>query len=131
MKNRRILVVYDRDVPSEPYGENLAELDCEIHFALDESNALKLVQELNPHLLILDAEFIEHDNFIFCERLNSNPPKFIRPATIAVTNRNELIDVEFALAAGIDDFLSKPFSPKELLKRIENLLLLSDLRRRF
>ena len=131
MEIRRILILHDRDGVKEPYREHLSKLGCKIHLAQQMSDAYRLLKDVDPHVLILDSDSIERDNFNFCQRLNSNPPKFIRPATIIVTERNEIADVEQAVECGTDDFLNKPINPNEFLKRVENLLVLGDLRRRF
>ncbi|MDA7493068.1 response regulator, partial [bacterium] len=61
--------------------------------------------------------------FEVCEKLKGNP-ETSRVMILMVTALNELGDIERAVTAGTDDFLSKPVNQVELLKRVENMLKL-------
>jgi CheY-like chemotaxis protein len=84
---------------------------------------LEKVKSFKPDLILLDVMMPKLSGFEVCEQLKSNPQT--RDVMILmVTALNELGDIERAVEAGTDDFLSKPVNKLELLKRVENMLKL-------
>ena len=76
-----------------------------------------------PDLILLDVMMPKLSGFEVCEQLKADPAT--RGIMILmVTALNELGDIERAVEAGTDDFLSKPVNKLELLKRVENMLKL-------
>jgi CheY-like chemotaxis protein len=122
----RILIADDNQANCELLDAYLSELDCEIDFAIDGQDTLDKVASFNPDLILLDVMMPKLNGFEVCEQIKSAPAT----ATIMVlmvTALNERGDIERAVKAGTDDFLSKPVNQVELLKRVENMLKLKDI----
>jgi DNA-binding response OmpR family regulator len=85
--------------------------------AFSANEALKIVETTTPDLFIIDAVLPESDGLTLCRRLRGNPQTKEVPI-IFVTGRNSPYSVADALAAGGDDYLRKPFAPRELTARI-------------
>ncbi|MHB8901486.1 MAG: response regulator [Thermoguttaceae bacterium] len=97
--------------------------ECEIAVAVDGRDTLDKVASFKPDLILLDIMMPKLSGFEVCEQVKANPAtKNIM--VLMVTALNELGDIERAVAAGCDDFLSKPVNKLELTKRVENMLKL-------
>ncbi len=119
----RILIADDNATNVELLEAYLAELDCEIEVAVDGRDTLAKVQQFQPDLILLDIMMPKLSGFEVCQQIKQDPnTKNIM--VLMVTALNELGDIERAVAAGTDDFLSKPVNKVELLKRVENMLRL-------
>lgn len=119
----RILIADDNPTNVELVEVYLAELDCVVDVALDGHDTLRKVEQFQPDLILLDVMMPKLSGFEVCQQLKSNP-RTRGIMILMVTALNELGDIERAVAAGTDDFLSKPVSKLELLKRVENMLKL-------
>jgi two-component system alkaline phosphatase synthesis response regulator PhoP len=119
MTSELILVVDD-----EPNIVQLARLYLEregfrIEAVGDGPGALKAVEELRPALVVLDVMLPGLDGFEVCRHLRaSNNPVPI----VMVTARDEDIDKIVGLELGADDYLTKPFNPRELVARVKAIL---------
>jgi CheY-like chemotaxis protein len=91
--------------------------------AVDGKDTLAKVAEFRPHLILLDIMMPKLSGFEVCRHLKSDPATS-GIMILMVTALNELGDIERAVQAGTDDFLSKPVNKTELLKRVENMLKL-------
>jgi len=119
----RVLIADDNEPNRELLEVYLAELDCEIATAVDGRDTLDKVASFQPHVILLDVMMPKLSGFEVCERLKSAPAT--SPIMILmVTALGELGDIERAVDAGTDDFLSKPVNKVELVKRVENMLKL-------
>jgi two-component system alkaline phosphatase synthesis response regulator PhoP len=119
----RILIADDNGPNVELLEAYLSGLDCEIGIAVDGRDTLAKVASFQPDLILLDVMMPKLSGFEVCEKLKADPAT--RGIMILmVTALNELGDIERAVEAGTDDFLSKPVNKLELLKRVENMLKL-------
>ena len=119
----RVLIADDNEPNRELLEVYLAELDCEIATAVDGRDTLDKVVSFKPHVILLDVMMPKLSGFEVCERLKSDAAT--SPIMILmVTALGELGDIERAVEAGTDDFLSKPVNKVELVKRVENMLKL-------
>jgi two-component system alkaline phosphatase synthesis response regulator PhoP len=119
----RVLIADDNEPNRELLEVYLAELDCEVATAVDGRDTLDKVASFQPHVILLDVMMPKLSGFEVCERLKSDPAT--SPIMILmVTALGELGDIERAVNAGTDDFLSKPVNKVELVKRVENMLKL-------
>ena len=119
----RVLIADDNEPNRELLEVYLAELDCEIATAVDGRDTLDKVVSFQPHVILLDVMMPKLSGFEVCERLKSDAAT--SPIMILmVTALGELGDIERAVEAGTDDFLSKPVNKIELVKRVENMLKL-------
>jgi CheY-like chemotaxis protein len=119
----RILIADDNDANRELLEAYLVNVDCEIETSIDGEDTLQKVDSFNPDLVLLDVMMPKLSGFEVCKQLKDDPVKK-RVMVLMVTALNELGDIERAVAAGTDDFLSKPVNKVELLKRVENMLKL-------
>ena len=121
----RVLIADDNAANCELLEAYLAQLDCEIEFATDGQDTLDKVESFGPDLILLDVMMPRLSGFEVCKILKDDPEKR-RIMILMVTALNEIGDIERAVKAGTDDFLSKPVNQIELLKRVENMLKLKD-----
>jgi two-component system alkaline phosphatase synthesis response regulator PhoP len=86
--------------------------------ALDGADALTKIQTLNPALLVLDLMLPEVDGWEVCRRVRAHSDIPI----IMLTARSEDVDKIVGLELGADDYLTKPFNPRELVARVKAIL---------
>ena len=122
----RILIADDNLPNSELLEAYLSDLDCEIAMAADGLETLNQVKAFQPDLILLDVMMPKLSGFEVCRKLKDDPATR-RIMILMVTALNELGDIERAVQAGTDDFLSKPVNKLELVKRVENMLKLKDI----
>ncbi|KAA1261863.1 Response regulator PleD [Rubripirellula obstinata] len=121
----RILIADDNEANRELLEAYLAGMDCETEIAVDGQDTLDKVESFKPDLVLLDVMMPKLSGFEVCEKLKGDAATS-RVMVLMVTALSELGDIERAVAAGTDDFLSKPVNKVELLKRVENMLNLKD-----
>jgi two-component system alkaline phosphatase synthesis response regulator PhoP len=122
-KKSRILIADDNPTNVELLEVYLSEADAEIAIAVDGRDTLDKVASFKPDLILLDIMMPKLSGFEVCKKLKSDAAtKNIM--ILMVTALNELGDIERAVNAGTDDFLSKPVNKVELIKRVENMLRL-------
>jgi len=125
--NNKILIADDNQANVELLEAYLSGLDCEIAIAVDGQDTLDKVASFQPDLVLLDIMMPKLSGFEVCKQIKENP-QTAHILVIMVTALNELGDIERAVAAKTNDFLSKPVNQIALLKRVENLLQLKNLR---
>jgi len=119
----RILIADDNATNVELLEVYLGKIDCEMAVAVDGRDTLDKVAAFKPDLILLDIMMPKLSGFEVCKQLKSDPAtKGIM--ILMVTALNELGDIERAVNAGTDDFLSKPVNKLELIKRVEIMLRL-------
>jgi len=117
----RILIADDNQQVVELLEANLDELGAEIKSAADGEATLKMVQEWKPDLLLLDIMMPRMSGFEVCKRLRNNAASKNMPI-LMVTALDQPVDIERAVEAGTDDFLTKPINKTELLLRVRALI---------
>jgi CheY-like chemotaxis protein len=117
----RILIADDNEANVELLEAYLGELDVETAIAVDGQDTLDQVASFHPDLILLDIMMPKLSGFEVCERLKGDKSTS-GIMILMVTALNELGDIERAVAAGTDDFLSKPVNKLELKIRIQNML---------
>ncbi len=123
MPKSKILIADDNLTNVELLEAYLDGLDCETAVATDGRETLAKVAEFQPDLILLDIMMPKLSGFEVCKALKQDPATR-QIMILMVTALNEPGDIERAVAAGCDDFLSKPINKLELVKRVENLLKL-------
>jgi len=119
----KILIADDNIANVELLDAYLSGYDYAIETAADGAETLEKVASFAPDLILLDIMMPKLSGFEVCEKLKGNPQtKGIM--ILMVTALSELGDIERAVRAGCDDYLSKPVNKFELLKRVENMLKL-------
>ncbi len=117
----RILIADDNEANVELLEAYLGGLEVETAIAVDGQDTLDKVESFQPDLILLDIMMPKLSGFEVCERLKGDPATSTI-MILMVTALNELGDIERAVAAGTDDFLSKPVNKIELNIRIQNML---------
>ncbi len=123
MSKSRILIADDNVPNVELLEAYLIDVDCEIAIAYDGQQTLDQVAQFQPDLILLDIMMPKLSGFEVCKKVKQDPDTG-NIMVLMVTALNEPGDIERAVAAGCDDFLSKPINKHELLKRVENMLKL-------
>lgn len=119
----RVLIADDNLANRELLEVYLIDLGCETEFAKDGQETVEKAISFMPDLILLDVMMPKLSGFEVCQKLKSNPDTR-KIMILMVTALNELGDIERAVDAGTNDFLSKPVNRIELIKRVENMLQL-------
>jgi two-component system cell cycle response regulator len=121
-----VLIVDDNEQNLELIQAYLEDLDCEIIPAYDGQQALDIIAQNPPDLILLDIMMPKMSGFEVCKRVK-NDPKTAEIPIIMVTALHDFGDIERAIDAGTDDFLSKPVNRLELTTRVKTMLKLKHL----
>lgn len=126
MKSRfKVLIADDNPANVELLEAFLSEIDCEIATAVDGMDAMEKVDSFQPDVILLDVMMPKLNGFEVCRKIKERPDTK-RIMILMVTALNELGDIERAISAGTNDFLSKPVHKLELLTRVRNMQRLKD-----
>ena len=121
----RILVVDDEPEAVELVEFNLKQAGYAVSTAADGAGALKKARAQVPDLIVLDVMLPEMDGFEICKTLRLDAGT-ARVPIIMLTAKAAEIDRVLGLELGADDYLTKPYSPRELLLRIKKILARSQ-----
>ncbi len=114
----RILVVDDERVVTEVVEQYLRLEGFEVAIAIDGEDALQQAQEWEPDLIVLDLMLPKMNGLEVCRRLRHDS----RVPIIMLTARSDEADRIVGLELGADDYVAKPFSPRELVARAKSVL---------
>jgi len=117
----KVLVVDDEPDAVELVSFNLKAAGYEVVTADDGNEAIKRARQHSPDLVLLDVMLPEVDGLEVCKLLRRDPVTSGVPI-IMLTARAAEIDRVLGLELGADDYMTKPFSPRELVLRVKNLL---------
>ncbi|MBI5771226.1 MAG: response regulator transcription factor [Verrucomicrobia bacterium] len=117
----KILVVDDEPDALEVLGFKLKESGYAPIFAKDGGRAIAVARDERPALIVLDLMLPEIDGLEVCKILRRDPVTAATPI-IMLTARAAEMDRVLGLELGADDYVTKPFSPRELVLRIKKLL---------
>jgi two-component system alkaline phosphatase synthesis response regulator PhoP len=119
--SKKILIIEDDKDIVELVGHYLEKENFVLTEAPDGFSGLKKARAANFDLIILDIMLPEMDGLEVCKELRSDPKTASVPI-IMLTARGEETDKIVGLELGADDYITKPFSPKELVARVKALL---------
>jgi two-component system, OmpR family, alkaline phosphatase synthesis response regulator PhoP len=117
----RILIADDDPLGAELLEAYLSDIDGELRTAGDGEQALQLVADWRPDLILLDVMMPRISGFEVCKRLRGDAATR-DIAILMITALDQPSDMDRAVEAGTDDFVSKPINKTELLLRVRALL---------
>jgi two-component system phosphate regulon response regulator PhoB len=121
MPNERIVVIEDEPDILEVIRHNLTREGFRVSFASDGEEGYQMVVDQLPELVLLDLMLPGVDGLEICRRLKEDPATRSVPV-VMVTAKGEESDIVLGLGLGADDYVPKPFSPRELLARVRAVL---------
>ncbi len=112
---KKILVVEDEKAIADILEFNLKKEGYNVTCAYDGEDGLGKAKDINPDLILLDVMLPKLDGFEVCKSVR----KFSNVPIIMVTAREEEVDKVLGLELGADDYITKPFSMRELMARVK------------
>jgi DNA-binding response OmpR family regulator len=113
-----IVVVDDEPSIAEAVAARLRSEGFTVDLAGDGPSAVELVERVRPALVVLDLMLPGFDGLEVCRRIQRDRPVPV----LMLTARDSETDLLVGLAVGADDYLTKPFSPRELVARVRTIL---------
>ena len=112
---KRILIVDDEKNIVDILKFNLQKESFDTYEAYDGRQAIEIAEREKPDLIILDVMLPEIDGFTVCRKLRQT----MQTPILLLTAREEEVDKVLGLELGADDYITKPFSPRELMARVK------------
>ena len=116
--SQKILVVDDEKPIVDILKYNLSKEGYDVLVAYDGDEAIKIALKEDPDLILLDIMLPKQDGFSVCKKLREK----ITSPIIMLTARGEEVDKVLGLELGADDYITKPFSMRELMARVKSNL---------
>lgn len=113
-----VLVVEDAPEFQTLIGAALSHAGFGVRLADDGESGVELARAMNPEVIVLDLGLPGIDGLEACRRMRA----FTNAPVIMLTAKDEETDLLIGLAAGADDYMTKPFSPKELVARVQAIM---------
>ena len=121
MRRPRILIADDIASNRALLEAMLSDVDCDIETAADGLDTLAKVKAFHPDLILLDVVMPRLSGFEICRQLKADAANK-KIMVLMLTALNEPEDVERAVKAGTDDFISKPVNKIDLFNRVNAML---------
>ena len=118
MGKRTLLVVEDEPTIAASVAARLRQEGFEVEIAADGPSGVAACNRLRPDLVILDIMLPGYDGLEVCRRIQEERPVPV----LMLTARDSETDVLVGLGIGADDYMTKPFSPRELVARVHAIL---------
>jgi len=123
MSTPQLLMIEDDARLAQMVGEYLTQSGFGFHHALDGASGLEMLQQRTPDLVILDLMLPDTDGLEVCRRIRALPNNAMaKVSVLMLTAKGDPMDRIIGLEIGADDYLPKPFEPRELLARIRAVL---------
>ncbi len=117
-----LLIIEDDHRLAQMVGEYLTQSGFTVHHASGGVQGLQMLQTLTPALVLLDLMLPDIDGLEVCRRIRSLPGAFAQTPVLMLTAKGDPMDRIVGLEIGADDYLPKPFEPRELLARVRAVL---------
>ncbi len=121
MNSQKILVIDDEPDMLDMLSLNLKKAGYQVSTAENASQAFKKIQQETPSLILLDIMLPEMSGTEICKKLKSEKT-YAKIPILILSAKGEEVDKVLGLELGAEDYVTKPFSPRELLLRIKNVL---------
>ena len=121
MSKGKVLVVDDEIYIVHILDFSLGMEGYEVITALDGEQALERMKSERPDLVVLDIMMPKLDGYEVCKAIKSNPATKQTPV-ILLSAKGRNVDQKLGFDVGADDYITKPFSPRKLVERINQLL---------
>jgi two-component system phosphate regulon response regulator PhoB len=121
MSSPKILIIEDEQDVVDLVTLHMRKAGFQVHTALDGAAGLRMVREESPALIILDLMLPKMPGLEICKVLKTGPATRHIPV-LMLTAKAEEIDRIVGLEFGADDYVTKPFSPRELVLRVNAIL---------
>ena len=118
MQPRTIVVVEDEAIIAAAVAARLRKEGFQVEIASDGPSGVELCQRLRPDLVVLDVMLPGFDGLEVCRRVQRDR----QTPVLMLTARDSETDMLVGLGIGADDYMTKPFSPRELVARVQALL---------
>ena len=122
MSTPQLLMIEDDVRLAQMVGEYLTQSGFGFNHAPDGANGLEQLQQHAPDLVILDLMLPDTDGLEVCRRIRALPGPLAKVSVLMLTAKGDPMDRIIGLEIGADDYLPKPFEPRELLARIRAVL---------
>ena len=119
---QHLLMIEDDARLADMVGEYLRQSGYGFTHAADGATGMNALESSTPDLVILDLMLPDIDGLEVCRRIKSQGGDSARPAVLMLTAKGDPMDRIIGLEIGADDYLPKPFEPRELLARIRAVL---------
>lgn len=119
---KKLMVIEDDEEIRTLIEYFLKKEKYEVRSSGDGMEGLKIVREFKPDLLVLDLMLPKIDGLSIAGMIRENPEKYGTPAILMLTAKTEVDDVVTGFKAGADEYMRKPFDPRELMVRVAKLL---------
>jgi DNA-binding response OmpR family regulator len=119
---KQILIIDDDVNLCELLTQYLERYDMNVHAAQTPTKGFEMLKKIKPDLLILDVMLPEKDGFEICREIRAKSSIYGQLPILMLTAHAEVTDRIVGLELGADDYLPKPFEPRELVARIHNIL---------
>jgi DNA-binding response OmpR family regulator len=119
---RTVVVVEDEPVISAAVATRLRQEGFRVECAADGPSGVELCNKVDPDVVVLDLMLPGFDGLEVCRRIQADKPVPV----IMLTARDSETDVLVGLGVGADDYMTKPFSPRELVARVHAVLRRTD-----
>lgn len=128
MTNKKVLIVDDEEHIRELIKFNLKKEGYDIEVAINGVEALNIIREIKFDLILLDLMLPEIDGLEVCKEIRRNEETSDIPVMM-ITAKGEEFDKVLGLELGADDYITKPFSIRELMARVKALLRRSNVKK--
>jgi DNA-binding response OmpR family regulator len=118
MSGHKVVIVEDEEAIAAAVAARLRSEGFQADVALDGPSGVALIERTRPDLVILDLMLPAMDGLEVCRRIQRDRPVPV----LMLTARDTETDLLVGLAVGADDYLTKPFSPRELVARVRAIL---------
>ena len=119
---QQLLMIEDDARLASMVSEYLRQGGFEVAHALDGASGLAALQQTPPALVVLDLMLPDMDGLEICRRIRALGGGLARTPILMLTAKGDPMDRVIGLEVGADDYLAKPFEPRELLARIRAIL---------